>query len=122
MIGKVYLSVVNYYDTATQSTRRKSRPVLIVGGPHNNDYTILPISTISKRENVDPKYDILISPSARTVLNLHRECFIRTHKQMPMHIGELVREIGDMKKDIPDLYQRAVELMKFFQDDVYHNV
>lgn len=51
MVGKVYLSVVEYYDSKTKITRKKGRPVLVVAGPRNNDYTVLPISTIKRREN-----------------------------------------------------------------------
>ena len=48
MVGKVYLSVVEYYDSKTKTTRKKGRPVLVVAGPRNNDYTVLPISTDRK--------------------------------------------------------------------------
>lgn len=81
MIGKVYQSVVDFYDLKTQTTRKKVRPVLVISGPRNNDYTVLPISTISNRIHVDPQYDILIEAQKRSILGLGRECFIRTHKQ-----------------------------------------
>ncbi len=69
MIGKVCQSVVNYFDSKTRTTRRKGRPVLVVGGPRNNDYTILPISTIKNRDNLDEEYDILIDPADRDKWN-----------------------------------------------------
>ena len=56
MVGKVYLSVVEYYDSKTKTTRKKGRPVLVVAGPRNNDYTVLPISTIKRREHLDSDY------------------------------------------------------------------
>lgn len=115
MIGKVYKSVVLYYDSKSQQTRTKTRPVLIVGGPRNNDYTVLPISTITLRKNLDPEFDILIDASSRSILNLPKECFIRTHKQMTVHRAELVSLYGDMKADIPDLYLDALVKMEGFQ-------
>lgn len=115
MIGEVHLSVVNFYDSSTRTTRRKTRPVLIVGGPRNNDYTILPISTITRRENVDKTYDIPISPSDRAILSLDRECFIRTHKQSPAHQAEIGKKLSDMKADLPDLYMDALTKMEQFQ-------
>lgn len=118
MIGKVYLSRVDYFDLRTNCTQRKTRPVLVVGGPNDNDYTVLPISTISLRQNVNDYYDILIPPQERTVLNLRAECFIRTHKQMPLHRGAMFREIGDMKNDAPDLYLDAVSKMEEFQKGI----
>lgn len=118
MIGKVYLSVVNYYDSKTHTTRRKGRPVLIVAGPRNNDYTVLPISTIKNRQNLDPDYDVLIDPSARASLSLADECFIRTHKQTTVHEGALIKEKGDMKKNQEDLYLTALEKMEDYQRQI----
>lgn len=118
MIGKVYLSVVNYYDNHTRTTRRKGRPVLIVAGPRNHDYTVLPISTIKNRQNLDPDYDILIDAGARACLSLSDECFIRTHKQTTVHEGELIKEKGDMKRDQEDLYLKALEKMEDYQRDI----
>ena len=118
MIGKVYQSVVDFYDLKTRSTRKKVRPVLIVGGPRNNDYIVLPISTVSKRENLDADYDILIDEAERGVLHLSQECYIRAHKQMPIHQAQLVRRKGDMKADLPDLYLLALEKMERFQKSI----
>lgn len=118
MIGKVYLSVVDYYDARTGATRRKTRPVLVVGGPSENDYTVLPISTIPHREHVNAHYDILIPAQERAVLSLNSECFIRTHKQIPIHTAALLRPIGDMKKDAPGLYLDALGKMEEFQKNV----
>lgn len=118
MMGKVYLSVVDFYDIALQAMRTKTRPVLIVGGPHENDYTVLPISTITNRINLNSYYDIPIPPQDRAVLNLRRECFVRTHRQMPIHAAALVKELGDMKSDAPALYLDAVAKMEEFQKEI----
>lgn len=115
LIGKVYLSVVNYYDSKTHTTRRKGRPVLIVAGPRNNDYTVLPISTVKNRQNLDPDFDLLIDPPARALLSLTDECFIRTHKQTTVHDGSLIKEKGDMKRDLQDLFLKALEKMEAYQ-------
>lgn len=115
MIGKVYLSTVDFYDIRSNTTRQKTRPVLVVGGPSENDYTVLPISTVTNRNNLNPYYDLPISPQDRVILHLKRDCFIRTHKQMPVHVGALFKEIGDMKRDLPDLYLDAVGKMELFQ-------
>ncbi len=60
MIGKIYSSVVPFYDRVKQAKAFKRRPVLIIGGPRNNDYTVLPVSTVSNRQNLDADYDIEI--------------------------------------------------------------
>ncbi|NCE63752.1 hypothetical protein D1159_03955 [Pseudoflavonifractor sp. 524-17] len=118
MIGKIYLTRVDFYNSRTGRTEQKTRPVLSVGGPNEDDYTILPISTISRRENVNYYYDIPISEQARAALSLDRECFIRMHKQMTAHRGSLIREIGDMRSDVPDLYINAIEKMEEFQNNI----
>lgn len=118
MIGKVYLSVVDFYDLTLQAMSTKTRPVLIVGGPHENDYTVLPISTITNRINLNTYYDIPITSQDRATLSLRRECFVRTHKQMPIHAAALVRELGDMKSDTPELYLDAVAKMEEFQKEI----
>lgn len=115
MIGKVYLSVIDFYDSKLQAMSKKARPVLIVGGPYENDYIVLPISTITNRANLNPYYDILIPPQDRLTLSLPRECFIRTHKQLPVHGASLLRLKGDMKADIPGLYLDAISKMEEFQ-------
>lgn len=115
MIGKVYLSVVDFYNSRLQAMSRKARPVLIVAGPYENDYIVLPISTITNRSNLNPYYDIPISLQDRTVLGLPKECFIRTHKQLPLHSASLLKLKGDMKADLPDLYLDAIAKMEEFQ-------
>lgn len=118
MIGKVYISVVDFYDVKISATRRKKRPVLVVGGPNENDYTVLPISTITNQANRNSYYDIPVSASDRATLCLDRACFIRSHKQMPIHRGSLLKEIGDMMADTPALYLEAVAKMEEFQKKV----
>lgn len=118
MIGKVYLSVVDFYDSRLQAVSRKARPVLIVGGPYESDYIVLPISTVTNRANLNPHYDILIPPQARHSLDLPRECFIRTHKQLPVHRASLLRLKGDMKADVPDLYVNAIAKLEEFQREI----
>lgn len=118
MIGKVCLSVVDFYDVQCGATRRKTRPVLVIGGPSENDYSVLPISTITRQANRNPSYDIPILPPALEALHLNRPCFIRTHKQMPLHRGALLKEIGDMRQDAPELYREAVTRMAAYQREL----
>lgn len=118
MIGKVCQSVVDFYDSKTRTTRKKARPVLVVGGPRNNDYTVLPISTVKNRGNLDDEYDLPIELADRAKLNLPEECFVRTHKQMTVHEASLVRTRGDMRTDAPDLYLKALELMERYQSEL----
>lgn len=116
MIGKIYSCFVDYYDIRLEATRRKQRPVLIVGGPRNNDYTVLPISTISRRENLDEEYDILIRPELRQQLKLPKECYIRTHKQTTIHRASFYALKGDLKKIDENMYLIALVKMERYQN------
>ena len=118
MIGEMYISSIDFYDVRSKTTRKKARPVLVVGGPRNNDYTVLPVSTISNRQMVDPDYDILIGPAERSILNLDRECFVRAHKQTTVHQAQLIRKIGDMRSDLPDFYIYVIEKMEQHQNEI----
>ena len=53
---------MEYYNTKEHRLAWKSRPILIIGEPRNNDYTVLPVSTISRKENLDAEFDVEIDP------------------------------------------------------------
>ena len=114
MIGKIYWSVFPYFDMKTRQNRFKKRPVLIIAGPHNNDYTVLPVSSVSIRSNLHPKFDIILDPVAYPELRLSKTCYLRTHKQTIVHQAELTNLIGDLKHDYPDTYLKALELLEEF--------
>lgn len=113
MIGKIYRSITDYYDLPTNTTKKKSRPVLILSNPRNNDYTVLPLSTIGRRENVDLEYDIKLDPTLFPKLRLKKVSYIRTHKRLVVHRASLdiTSSLGDIKTDYPDLYLEIIEKM-----------
>lgn len=114
MIGKIYSSVTPFYDSVKGTNSFKRRPVLILSGPRNNDYTILPVSTISHKENIDQEYDVKVEPNAYPKLNLARTSYIRTHKQTTVHQASLVKEISDLKAEYEDLYLVVLEKLEDF--------
>jgi len=81
MIGKIYTSMTEFFDSKTNSTRIKARPVLILTDTRNNDYTVLPISTITIKTNIDTYYDIKIDPISYPKLKLKKISYVRTHKR-----------------------------------------
>ena len=123
MIGKIYWSVFPYYNSKTGKNSFKKRPVLIISGPRNNDYTVLPVSSISIKSNIDADYDIKIEPSVFPALGLPQVCYVRTHKQTIVHQGALTSMIGDIKNSYEDLYlDILVKLEKFNQDVMNSNL
>ena len=121
MIGKAYVSIFKYYDNAKAKMSFKKRPVLIVGKADNTDYIVLPISRVSKRENLDGYYDVLLNPDAVPKLNLTQYSYVRTHKQSVVNIVELYREITDFKKDYMDIYLDIISKMEEFQKNLIDN-
>ncbi len=96
----------------------KKRPVLIVGKADNTDYIVLPISRVTKRENLDEYYDVLLNHDAVPKLNLTQYSYVRTHKQSVVNIVELYREITDFKKDYMDIYLDIISKMEEFQKNL----
>lgn len=121
MIGKIYASITPFYDSRNKINSFKRRPVLIIGGPRNNDYTVLPVSTITRREHIDPDYDIKIEPHEYPNLNLNRISYIRTHKQTTVHQASLIKQIGDLKANYEDLYVTILEKLENFNRNMIDN-
>lgn len=121
MIGKAYVSIFKYYDNIKGKMSFKNRPVLIVGKADNTDYIVLPISRVTKRENLDEYYDVLLNPDAVPKLNLTQHSYVRTHKQSVVNIVELYREITDFKKDYMDIYLDIISKMEEFQKNLIDN-
>lgn len=121
MIGKIYWSVFPYYDSKAGKESFKKRPVLIISGPRNNDYTVLPISTVSIKSNLDSEYDIEINPMNYPTLGLTKICYVRTHKQTIVHQGALTTNISDLKGSCEELYLEILMKWEKFNGDVMDN-
>lgn len=116
MIGKVYTAIFPFFDINSFERKYKKRPVLIISDMLNNDYTILPVSTISNKSNIDPNFDIEIDPKKYPKLNLNKHCYIRTHKQAILFKQSLHLEISDLKKEYIDLYNEIIEKLNKHQN------
>ena len=121
MIGKIYSTVFPYYDSKTKKNSFKKRPVLIIGGPRNNDYTVLPISTVTKKANLDSEYDLEINPVNYPLLHLDKLSYVRVHKQTTVHKVSLTSLIGDMKTEYVDLYLNVLEKLEEFNKTTLDN-
>ena len=108
MIGKLYSSTVKFFELKTGKNSFKNRPVLIIGDIRNNDYTVLPVSTISISANIDSEYDVKIDPAKYPALNLRKISYVRTHKALTIHRAELYKEISDLKILEPDLFAKII--------------
>lgn len=121
MIGKVCISITPFFDMRTGKKSFKQRPVLVIGGPRNDDYTVLPVSSVSRKKNLDPQYDKEVEPAMYPKLNLTKQCYVRTHKQTTIHKADLVKTIADMKQDYEELYLEILSLLEQFNSEVLTN-
>lgn len=118
MIGKIYTALTPFFNIKIQKNAFKQRPVLIISEIRNNDYTVLPVSTISRPENRDLEYDIKLDINVYPSLNLKRDSFIRTHKQTVIHRSDINREIGDLKSNYPQLYKLIFQKLSDFNQKI----
>jgi len=118
MIGKIYWSVFPFYDSKNNCNAFKKRPVLVIAGPRNNDYTVLPISSVTKKQNLDADYDFELDITKYPKLNLSKICYLRTHKQTIVHQASLTSLICDFKTEYLDLYLDAMALFEKFEKEV----
>ena len=114
MIGKICIAIFPFYDIKLKKNLYKQRPVLIIGEAINNDYTILPVSTITKKENIDIYYDIAIDPEKYPKLNLDKYSYIRTHKQTVIYKDMIKGEISDLKEEYLEIYNDILNKLKEF--------
>ena len=118
MLGKVYWAIFKYYDSAKRRMAFKRRPVLIIGEADRNDYVVLPISRVTRKEHLDLYYDFEMQKENYPALSLIATSYVRTHKQTIVNNGELADCIADFKKEYPDAYILILALVEEFQKNL----
>ena len=104
LIGEIHKTITPFYDNQTGCMSYKSRPALLIANADSDDYVVLPVSTISRSENINPEYDIKVDPTFYPRTNLRRISYIRTHKQTIINRSQISDIICDIKSEYPDLY------------------
>ena len=117
MIGKIYISICKYFDKNTKQNRFKQRPVLIIGQADKFDFVVLPISTVTNKDNLNEKYDFELQPNEFPLIGLKRVCYIRTHKQTIINRADLKRKIIDFQAEYSDTYKTVLKKVKEFQNE-----
>lgn len=122
-VGKIKSSSMPYYDNKTNSIRFKARPVLILKAEKElgtSDFTVLPISSVSFKKNIDQEFDIEVAQTAYPLLNLTKEvCYIRCGKIMTINKKDLaVKTICDLKNTYPELWQHVISRAKEYISDI----
>ena len=123
LVGTIKSSRMPYYDVSTSSIKFKARPVLILKAENESgfsDFTVLPISSISSKKNIDPKFDVEVTKNMYPLLKLTKdECYIRCGKFMTINQNDLgIPEISNLKDSYPDLWEHIISLAKEYISDV----
>lgn len=118
MIGEIRKARTPFYDFGTQSMSFKSRPALVIAKADDFDYVALPVSRITRRENLNPTYDIKIDPVAYPNLNLRAISYVRTHKQTIVNARDIGDLISDMEEEYPNLYLSILEKREEFSKEI----
>ncbi len=117
MIGTICISAFKYYDNVKHRMAFKGRPVRIIGQADNSDYVVLPISRVTKKENLNLHYDYEMRPEtySETSLQLSTVSYVRTHKRAVLNSGKITKQVLDLKHDFPRVYAEIINLVKEFQ-------
>lgn len=123
LVGTIRSSRMPYYDSSTGSIQFKARPVLILKAEKESgfsDFTVLPISSISFKNNIDQNFDVEVTKEMYPLLQLTKDvCYIRCGKFMTIDNRNLgVQVISNLKDSYPDLWEHIISLAKEYISDV----
>ena len=118
MIGEVWTVLIGFYDVRIHRMNHKARPALVIAQADSDDYVILPISSVSRRENLDPLYDVEVDPAQYPLLGFPHLSYIRTHKQTTVHIGEMGSKKSDLRGTYPDLFLDVIAKREQFSNEI----
>lgn len=126
LIGHIYSSKFQFYNTQTRQVEFKDRPVLIIGIEKENgpcDLTVLPLSSVSKKENLLPKYDVEIIYNSYPLTGLssrYPSSYCRTSKVTTISSHDLgLRSRCDLKSVYPNLYSDIQSAYNEYQQNLF---
>ncbi|WP_294482189.1 hypothetical protein [uncultured Ruminococcus sp.] len=111
MVGEIRKLITPYYDKTGKKQKFKSRPALILQ-EISGDYVYLPISTITDKSRIDPKYDYQILITKYPNLALTKDSYIRVNKQSVTNRANIADKISDLRIEYPELFSDIVGLIE----------
>lgn len=123
LIGKIKVSRMPYYDNKERKINYKARPILILKCEKEfgmSDLTVVPVSSISMRQNIDISFDLEITKKVYPFLNLRKEtCYIRCGRIMTISKKDLaVKTVSDLRSSYPELWQRIIHKVGEYVSDI----
>ncbi|MCT3168961.1 hypothetical protein U9I39_03980 [Lacticaseibacillus rhamnosus] len=109
-IGELRLSRLPYYDKLLGQEGFKSRPIVIIGAENEygpTDFSVLPVSKISRKKNIDEFFDVKVTQIAYPFLDLDEPVsYIRTHKFYTVNSTDVSADpICLIQSQYPNLYR-----------------
>jgi len=126
LIGKIFKSRFKYFDSRQSKVLFKIRPVLIIGVEREKtpcDLTVLPISKVSLKVNLNEDYDYEITKSQHEKLSLDQDpSYIRTHKVTTIHSQDLPHNglISSLKDSYPEDYELIKKKFEEFSQGLFN--
>lgn len=122
--GCIYSVTFRYYDNKTNKMDIKVRPFLLLKAEKEEipcDFSALPISKVTNKQNLSSRYDIEISNSNYVSLGLKEPIsYIRTHKIQTVHSNDFKNRIcDDLRVLYPKLADQIKELINEYVEDIF---
>lgn len=126
LIGQIHYSKFKYYDARSQRLKFKQRPVLIIGVEKEHgpcDLTVLPVSSISKKENIIPCFDVEIPRAEYPLVGLsdrYAISYCRTSKVSTVSSFDVgTRILCNLNEIYPELYELIKKQHIDFQQTLF---
>lgn len=104
MIGWLCISETPYFDVKLGKPSFKQRPVLIIGQSDSDDYAVLPVSRVTKKQYLHQNFDIPVDPAIYSKSGLKVISYVRTHKQTVVNRSAITAQLCDLRTEYPNLY------------------
>lgn len=123
-IGSLVKVRFPYFDAKAQRNKIKARPMLIIGAEKDLlpcDFTVLPISRVSKKQYLSKAYDVELTDAQVEKLSLaYKPSYIRVHKQSYANSRDVDADIiSNLKELDPDLYDLIKKKHKEFSESLF---
>lgn len=125
LIGKIYDSRFLFFDPRVGKYKFKKRPILIIGAEKTTlpcDLTVLPISKVSVKSNLNSDYDIKLTKQEHGNLDLlYDPSYVRTHKVTTIYSLDLAHngERASLKDMYPETYNKIKDSFERFSNELF---
>lgn len=115
-VGYIYVCLTPYQFQG--KTSLKARPIVLIAQVDDGDYTALPISRVTKKEKIDPDFDIPVTMQDYPNLHLNADSYIRTNKVLTVNNASLNKCVSDLKTEYSELYSEVINKFEEFTQSV----